>query len=158
MANILPWPQCSQTLFWLTSYNYVELHDFRLYNISSHSPELCNTFNAFKSWCNFKIGHNYSYFSGCSSAALTRCPSHQRDFDLISNSIKIHLFISCHASIWSQNNFAHSKTAQLSWNVQNFFVIGSFFFKSNFKFNQIILCEMGTWIIQILNYGFKYDY
>ena len=51
--------------------------------------------------------------------------------------LKIHLFISSLTSIWSQRHLTHSKMAQLSWNVQNFFGIGSFSFHIITKTNLI---------------------
>ena len=67
-----------------------------------------------KSLCNM----NYKW--NIRSEMATRFPPHKRDFDWISNSIKMRLFISSLASIRSHIKFAHSKTAQLSWNMQNF--------------------------------------
>ena len=81
------------------------------------------------------------YFHAYSNRLFqSRCPSHWRDFNKISNLIKIYLFISSLTSIRSLRNFAHSKTAHSSLGMCKIFLWmdQSSFNCINDKFNWIL--------------------
>ena len=71
------------------------------------------------------------------------CPT---NYHQISNLIEIHSSIPSSLSVWSQRNFAHTKTAVLSWYVQNFVVIRSTYFilytPPHWEFDENILSGM----------------
>ena len=73
--------------------------------------------------------------------SFTQYPSHK----WISNSVKLHVFKFSLILVWSQWNFAHSKTAMLSWYVQNFIAIRLIFLKQWCKwFSPNLVCAWNS--------------